>query len=74
NTHIIAFIQWTQEVNENEYGLKSFRKFGIKQFIDVRVIDRCVGFFECNNILFIIDKKVDDSNDSYIESSSEDNK
>ncbi|CAG8704401.1 23008_t:CDS:2, partial [Gigaspora rosea] len=73
NTHMMAFIQWTQEINKDEYGLKSFRKFGIKQFMDVRVIDRCVEFFECNNILFIIDKKVDDSDDSYIESSSEDN-
>ncbi|CAG8558042.1 5689_t:CDS:2, partial [Racocetra persica] len=69
NAHMMAFIQWTQKFNEDEYGLKSFREFGIKQFIDVQVIDRCVGFLKYNNILFIIDKKVDDSDDSYIESS-----
>jgi hypothetical protein len=70
-THLMAFVQWTQNVNEDEYGLKYFREFGIKQFIDVRVIDRCIGFLKCKNILFIIDKEVDDPDDSYLDSSSE---
>ena len=70
-THLMAFVHWTQNVNEDEYGLKFFREFGIKQFIDVRVIDRCIGFLKCKNILFIIDKEVDDPDDSYLDSSSE---
>ena len=71
NTHLMAFVQWSQNVTEDEYGLKCFRDFGVKQFIDVRVIDRCVGFLKCGNILFIIDKEVDDPDDSYINSCSE---
>ena len=38
NTHLMAFVQWTQNVMEDEYGLKYFREFGVKQFIGVRVI------------------------------------
>ncbi|CAG8643098.1 3842_t:CDS:1, partial [Dentiscutata heterogama] len=74
NTHLMALIQWTQKVNEDEYELKFFREFGTKQFIDMRVIDRCVGFLECRNLLFIIDKEVNDPDDSNIESSSKDNR
>src|SRR2546423_13401718 len=71
NTNLMAFVQWTQNVVEDEYGLKYFREFGVKQFIDVRVIDRCIGFLECGNILFIIDKEVDDPDDNYVDSDSE---
>ncbi|GES76294.1 hypothetical protein GLOIN_2v1835774 [Rhizophagus clarus] len=55
NTHLMAFVQWTQNVIEDEYGLKYFREFGVEQFIDVRVIDRCIGFLKCGNSFFIID-------------------
>ncbi|GBC03731.1 hypothetical protein RclHR1_00530006 [Rhizophagus clarus] len=67
----MAFVQWTQNVIEDEYGLKYFREFGVEQFIDVRVIDRCIGFLKCGNSFFIIDKEVDDPDDSYIDSNSE---
>ncbi|CAG8598147.1 11228_t:CDS:2 [Scutellospora calospora] len=74
NTHLMVLIQWTQKVNEDEYRLKFFREFGTKQFIDVRVIDRYVGFLKYGNLLFIIDKEVNNLDDSNIESSSEDNR
>ncbi|GES96283.1 hypothetical protein GLOIN_2v1477115 [Rhizophagus clarus] len=70
-THLMAFVQWTQNVNEDEYDLKFFREFGIKQFIDVQVIDQCIGFLKYKNIFFIIDKEVDDPDDSYLDSNSE---
>ena len=71
DTHLMAFVQWTQKIIEDEYGLKFFREFGIKQFIDIRVIDRCIGFLKYGNILYIIDKEVDDPDDSYMDSSGE---
>ncbi|CAG8813343.1 10235_t:CDS:1, partial [Gigaspora margarita] len=74
NTHLIALIQWIQKVNEDEYELKFFRGFGTKQFINVRVINRYVGFLECKNFLSIIDKELNDFDNNNIESSSKDNK
>src|SRR3989337_1161653 len=71
DTHLMAFVQWTQNVMKDEYRLKYFREFGTKQFIDVRVIDRCIGFLKCENILFIIDKEVDDPDNNYLNSCNE---
>jgi hypothetical protein len=61
---IIAFVQWTSQVSEDKYGLKMFKGFGSKQFIDVCVIDRCIGFLKVDNIYYIIDKEVNDLDDS----------
>ena len=43
-----------------------FKGYGAKQIIDVCVIDRCVGFLEVENLYYIIDKKVDDPDDSHL--------
>uniref|UniRef100_U9UE43 Uncharacterized protein n=1 Tax=Rhizophagus irregularis (strain DAOM 181602 / DAOM 197198 / MUCL 43194) TaxID=747089 RepID=U9UE43_RHIID len=54
----------TSQVSEDKYGLKMFKGFGSKQFIDVCVIDRCIGFLKVDNIYYIIDKEVNDLDDS----------
>ncbi|GBB88937.1 hypothetical protein RclHR1_15560001 [Rhizophagus clarus] len=63
---IVAYVQWTQQVLEDEWGTMFFKGYGAKQFIDVCVIDRCVGFLEVENLYYIIDKKVDDPDDSHL--------
>jgi len=55
-SRIVAFIQWTNQVTEDKYGLKVFKGYGAKQFIDVCVIDRCVGFLKVGNVTYVIDK------------------
>ena len=55
-------------------GLKKFKSYGAKQFIDVCIIDRCVGFLEIGNISYIIDKVIDNPDDSgnlYLETGEE---
>ncbi len=71
-SRIMAYLEWTNEVFEDKFGLKWFRGFGTKQFIDVCVIDRCVGFLKCGSIYYIIDKEVNDL-DLYLDSESEEN-
>jgi len=63
-SRLIAFIHWTNQVMEDDMGLKTFKSFGTKQFIDVCVIDRCVGFLEVNNVYYVIDKQVNNPDDS----------
>ena len=62
----VAYVQWTHQVSEDEWGMKFFKDYGAKQFIDVCVIDRCVGFLEVENFYYIIDKNVDDLDDSHL--------
>jgi len=45
-SRLIAFIHWTNQVIEDNMGLKTFKSFGMKQFIDVCVIDHCIGFWK----------------------------
>src|ERR1051325_3079346 len=66
NSRIVAYVQWTQQVSENEWGLKFFKGYGAKQFIDVCVIDRCIGFLKVENLYYIIDKKVEIPDDSHL--------
>ena len=65
---LIVFVHWTNQVSENDIELKTFKSFGMKQFIDVCVIDHCVGFLEINNLYYVIDKEVNnpDNSDLYI--------
>ncbi|RIB03713.1 hypothetical protein C2G38_2224273 [Gigaspora rosea] len=48
---ILAYIEWANISNENnhQFGLKKFWYFGHKDFIDVKAIKRCVGFFKFDN-------------------------
>src|SRR5947209_19376850 len=63
-SRLIAFVHWTNQVFEDDIGLKTFKSFGMKQFIDVCVIDRCVGFLEINNLYYVINKEVNNPDDS----------
>ena len=56
---MLAYIEWTNISDEkiHKFGIKKFRYFGRKEFIDVRAIKRCVGFFKVNNEYYILDKK-----------------
>ncbi len=40
--------------------------YGARQFIDVYVIDRCVGFLKVENLYYIIDKKIENPDDSHL--------
>jgi hypothetical protein len=65
---LIVFIYWTNQVSENDIGLKTFKNFETKQFIDVCVINYCVEFLKINNLYYVINKKVNnpDDGDLYI--------
>ena len=68
---IVAFVQWTNQIVKDTYGLKMFKGFGAKQFIDVCVIDHCIGFLKVENMYYVIDKEVDDPDDSNLYTSIE---
>ena len=70
----MAYIEWTNEIFKDEFGLKQFRRFSAKQFIDICVIDWCIGFLHCESVYYIIDKKVKDFDDSDLYSNSESEK
>jgi hypothetical protein len=67
--YMLAYIQSTLKIIEDDYGCKHFTQYRSKEFIDVRCIDHCVGFANINNRYFIIDKEnvFDDSNWENIE-------
>ncbi|CAG8682000.1 13315_t:CDS:1 [Dentiscutata erythropus] len=56
---MLAYIQWTSPVEEDNIGLKSFKQLGAYAFIDASAIDHCVGFIEIENLFYIVDKEVD---------------
>ncbi|GBB91097.1 hypothetical protein RclHR1_18200006 [Rhizophagus clarus] len=61
---MLAYVQLTSKVMEDEYECKYFTQFKSKEFIDVRCIDHCVGFAKIGSKYFIIDKEnaFDDAN------------
>lgn len=56
-THMLAYIHWTNEVEVDNIGLLSFSGYGPHEFIDVCAIDHCVGFIKINQVYYIIDKE-----------------
>ena len=46
---MLAYIQSTSKIIENEYGCKYFTQYRSKEFIDVRCIDHCIGFAKIDN-------------------------
>ncbi|PKY53131.1 hypothetical protein RhiirA4_471179 [Rhizophagus irregularis] len=56
---MLAYIQWTSPVNEDDVGVKTFRRTGAYEFVDASAIDHCVGFIEIDKLFYIIDKEVD---------------
>lgn len=62
--YMLAYVQLTSKVIDDEYGCKYFTQYRSKEFIDIRCIDHCVGFAKIDNRYFIIDKEnaFDDAN------------
>ncbi|POG67634.1 hypothetical protein GLOIN_2v1644898 [Rhizophagus irregularis DAOM 181602=DAOM 197198] len=62
--YMLAYVQLTSKIVEDEYGCKHFTQFRSKEFIDVRYLDHCIGFAKIDNRYYIIDKEnaFDDSN------------
>ena len=54
---ILAFIQWTSEVYIDKYGAKRFQGYSHYDFVEIKYIDRCIGFMRINDIFYIFDKK-----------------
>lgn len=60
---MLAYIKVCNNVYINEQlGYKYFTKFKTYEFIDIQIIDHCVGFLKLRNQYYIIDKdnEVDD--------------
>ena len=55
--YMLAYVQLTSKVIEDEYECKHFTQYRSKEFIDVRCIDHCVGFAKIGNRYFVIDKE-----------------
>ena len=55
---MLAYIYWTNPVNEDNVGVLSFNGFSYHDFIRISAIDRCVRFFELDNKYYIIDKDI----------------
>ena len=62
--YMLAYVRWVRKVFEDNLGLQFFKTIGNTEFIDISVIDRCIGFFSIKNITYIIDKNVDSLNNS----------
>lgn len=56
---MLAYIQWTEPVHEDNVGVKTFRRMGAYEFIDASAIDHCVAFIEIDKLFYIVDKEVD---------------
>lgn len=56
---MLAYIQWTNQVTEDNVGVLSFSGFSYNDFIRVSAIDCCVGFFPIGNRYYIIDRDKD---------------
>jgi hypothetical protein len=62
--HPLAYVQWTTKIEEKA-GVKSFRSMKTgKEFINVQIIDRSVGFLKINGRNCIIDRE-DAVNDEF---------
>lgn len=57
-SRMLAYIHWSNKIINDQLGIKYFQgkssKYG---FIDISDIDRCVGFIELNNKIYIFDKE-----------------
>ncbi|PKC54218.1 hypothetical protein RhiirA1_507582 [Rhizophagus irregularis] len=56
---MLAYIQWTKPVTEDNVGVLLFSGFSYYDFIRVSAIDCCVGFFPLGNKYCIIDRDKD---------------
>ena len=54
---MLAYVQWTSDVHIYRYRIKSFKGFGIRNFIEVEHLDRCIGFVRINDNFYIFDKE-----------------
>ncbi|CAG8677538.1 6141_t:CDS:2, partial [Dentiscutata heterogama] len=54
---LFAYIHNAKNVRKGLYNLYSFEEFGDYEFVDVSMIQRCVGFLKVGNYFYIIDKK-----------------
>ncbi|KAF0333003.1 transposase domain-containing protein [Gigaspora margarita] len=65
--YMLAYIQWAGKIFEDNLGLQFFKNISNTEFIDISVIDRCVGFLPIGSITYIIDKNVDSLNNSELD-------
>ncbi|CAG8736279.1 2411_t:CDS:2 [Dentiscutata erythropus] len=56
---MLAYIQWTSPIEEDDVGVKMFKRLGAYAFINASAIDHCIGFIEIGNLFYIVDKEVD---------------
>src|SRR6266487_5540937 len=56
-THMLAYIHWTANIEKDSVGLLSFSRYSSYEFIDVFAIDYCVGFIKLGYTYYIIDKE-----------------
>jgi len=56
---MLAFIYWAEPCSLNEYGVKSFKTQSSKQFIDVSVVERNVGFIRKGSCTCVVDPTFD---------------
>ncbi|CAG8721415.1 22237_t:CDS:1 [Gigaspora margarita] len=65
--YMLAYIQWARKIFEDNLGLQFFKNISNTEFIDVSVIDYCIGFLPIRSITYIIDKNVDSLNNSKLD-------
>ncbi|GES92310.1 hypothetical protein GLOIN_2v1522244 [Rhizophagus clarus] len=54
---MLGFIQWTSNIHDDNYGIKTFYGYSSHSYIDVEYIDRCVSFMRIENTFYILDKE-----------------
>jgi len=55
--YMLAYVHNAYDVRQEEpYGLRTFRKFSAKEFINVSTIKKCVAFFKIGAVSYVLEK------------------
>ena len=57
-THMLAYIHWTANIEKDSVGLLSFSRYSSYEFIDAFAIDHCVEFLKLDHTYYVIDKEL----------------
>ncbi|CAG8612899.1 466_t:CDS:2 [Ambispora gerdemannii] len=54
--YMLAYVHNAYNVRQELYGLRTFKKFSAKEFINVSTIKKCVAFFKVGSLSYVLEK------------------
>ncbi|KAL1914421.1 uncharacterized protein VTP21DRAFT_8939 [Calcarisporiella thermophila] len=55
--HMLAYVHWAGKCERDRYDIRSFTTRGSWEFVEVTVLDRCVGWIQKGRTTYIVDKE-----------------